>query len=334
MNTRKRVLLAVALAAVVGIGAVLWARFAGREDGQALVLYGNVDIREVELAFRVPGRLAKMRFEEGDAVTSGQVVAELDAEPYEEALAAADARVEQARANVAKLEAGSRPQEVERARSGVHEAEAAARNAASDFARQEELLASGASSEKVRDAARARRDSTAAQLAAAKEALALAEEGFRREDVAAARADLAAAVAQRELAQTQLDDTALAAPSVGTLIARVREPGSMVAAGMPVYSLSLRNPLYVRAYVDEPHLGRLAPGRAVTLHTDSSDKIYHGQIGFISPRAEFTPKSVETTSLRTDLVYRLRIVVSDADEGLRQGMPVTVRIDADASAGT
>jgi len=329
MNTRKRLLLVVGLLAIAGIAAVVWSRFAGRDNGGALVLYGNVDIREVELAFRVPGRLSKMRFEEGDSITADQVVAELDAKPYEDTLAAADARVEQARANVAKLEAGSRPQEVQRARSVVRETEAAASNAASDFARQEELVASGASSEKARDAARARRDSTAAQLAAAREALALAEEGFRSEDIAAARADLAAAIAQRGLAQTQLDDTELTAPSGGTLIARVREPGSMVTAGMPVYSLSLRNPLYVRAYVDEPSLGRLAPGREVTVHTDSSDKVYHGQIGFISPRAEFTPKSVETTSLRTDLVYRLRIVVSDADEGLRQGMPVTVRIDVE-----
>jgi HlyD family secretion protein len=200
MNARKRALLILGLVVGVAFAATLWSRFGGREGDGMLVLYGNVDIREVELAFRVTGRLQMMRFDEGDDVEAGQVVAALDAKPYRDALAAADARVEQARANVAKLEAGSRPQEVERARSAVREAEAAADNAARDFARQTELLTSGASSEKVRDAARARRDATAAQLAAAKEALALAEEGFRAEDVAAARADLAAATAQRELA--------------------------------------------------------------------------------------------------------------------------------------
>ena len=95
--------------------------------------------------------------------------------------------------------------------------------------------------------------------------------------------------------------------------------------GAPVYSLSLRDPVYVRAYVAEPDLGKVAPGTAVELSTDSSAKRYHGQIGYVAPRAEFTPKSVETTDLRTDLVYRLRVVVSDADDGLRQGMPVTIR---------
>jgi HlyD family secretion protein len=333
--TKQRILFTIIGAVVIaGAGFALWSRYAAHENASRLVLYGNVDIREVELAFRVPGRLMTMRFDEGDEVHAGDTVAALDAEPYRETLAVAAARVEQAQANVAKLEAGSRPQEIQRARSAVREAEAANANAVSDFARQQGLVASGASSEKVLEAARARRDESAARLAAAKEALALAEEGFRAEDVAAARAELAAAAAQAEQAHTQLDDTTLVAPSDGTLISRTREPGSMLAAGVPVYSLSLREPLYVRAYVDEPSLGKLAPGKRVTIRTDSSEKTYTGQIGFISPRAEFTPRSVETTSLRTDLVYRLRIVVQDADEGLRQGMPVTVEVPIEARNGS
>jgi HlyD family secretion protein len=100
-----------------------------------------------------------------------------------------------------------------------------------------------------------------------------------------------------------------------------------VASNTPVYTLSLRDPVYVRAYVSESGLGRIAPGAPVRVQTDSPDKVYHGQVGFISPRAEFTPKTVETTDLRTDLVYRLRLVITDADEGLRQGMPVTVDVD-------
>jgi len=326
MTKQQRVLSILGVAAVVAIGFGAWASLTSRERAGGLTLYGNVDIREVELAFRVGGRLATMRYDEGDSVKRGDVVAELDAEPYREALAVAEARVEQAQANLAKFKAGTRPQEVERAKQAVTEAQAAYDNAIRDFKRQSGLVESGASSEKTLDAARARRDETAAKLAQAKEALALAAEGFRAEDVAAAHAELSAAIAQRDLAQTQLDDTRLAAPSDGTLIARTREPGSMLAPGTSVYSLSLRDPLYVRAYVDEPSLGKLAPGTHVSVRTDSSTKTYTGQIGFISPRAEFTPKSVETTNLRTDLVYRLRIVVSDADEGLRQGMPVTVHV--------
>ncbi|MGE4305820.1 MAG: HlyD family efflux transporter periplasmic adaptor subunit, partial [Novosphingobium sp.] len=137
-----------------------------------------------------------------------------------------------------------------------------------------------------------------------------------------------AAQAARAQAATALADTTLLAPSTGTIIARVREPGSMVVSQSPVYSLSLDRPVYVRAYVGESDLGRIAPGMRVRVRSDSSDKTYQGQIGFISPRAEFTPKTVETTDLRTDLVYRLRIVVTNADAALRQGMPVTIEVDA------
>jgi HlyD family secretion protein len=300
--------------------------YASYEDDSALTLYGNVDIREVELAFRVPGRLAAMDVDEGETVTAGQRLAKIDPQPYEDALAAAEAGVLQAQANVDKLESGARPQEVQQARAGVREAEAAFRDAASNFERQQGLVESGASSQRILDAAAAQREATAARLAAAREALALAEEGFRAEDIAAARANLAAAIARRDQAQTQLDDTELTAPSDGTLLARVREPGSMLMQGEPVYSLSLDKPVYVRAYVSEPDLGATAPGTMVEITSDASDKVYEGRIGFVSPRAEFTPKSVETAELRTDLVYRLRIVVTSADSRLRQGMPVTVEV--------
>jgi HlyD family secretion protein len=324
---------AIAVLLISGAGLIYWSQYRSSDNGDALMLYGNVDIREVELAFRVPGRLQEMFFDEGDSVDTGASVARIDAQPYRDAFAVAEARVAQARANVDKLRSGSRPQEIARARAAVREAEAAFDSTERDFTRQSGLNESGAASDRTVEVALARRDEAAARLASAREALALAEEGFRAEDIAAAEADLAAAIAQRNQAQTQLDDTELHAPRTGTLIARVREPGSMLTQGMPVYSLSLRDPVYVRAYVAEPDLGRLAPGVAVEVTSDSSDRVYDGQIGFISPRAEFTPKTVQTTDLRTDLVYRLRIVVDDADEGLRQGMPVTIRVPLDRPAG-
>ena len=214
---------------------------------------------------------------------------------------------------------------MQQAQARVKEAEAAFRNA------QRESTASSTCSRPAHQRNGARRGAGAARpdrrrdLAAQREALALASEGFRSEEISASRAELAAAVAQRSQAETQLADTELFAPSDGVVLSRIREPGSIVPMGAPVYSLSLRDPVYVRAYVGEPDLGKFAPGTTVEVATDSSDKRYHGQIGYVSPRAEFTPKSVETTELRTDLVYRLRIVVADADDGLRQGMPVTVQ---------
>lgn len=321
----------IGVAAIAGIGLLLWWLLQDREQDDALRLYGNVDIREVELSFRQPGRVASMMFDEGDNVTAGTVMALLDAGPYRDTVAAAEAELRVAEAELGKLRSGNRPQEIAQAQQGVQQAQAAAHEAESNFRRQNSLLESGAASQRTVDAARAARDRSAANLAAAEAMLSLARDGFRSEDVAAGEARVAAAQAALARTHTALADTELVAPADATVLARIREPGSMVASNTPVYSLSLRDPVYVRAYVSETELGRIAPGAQVRVSTDSSERTYRGQVGFISPRAEFTPKSVETTDLRTDLVYRLRVVVSDADLSLRQGMPVTVNVDTSAT---
>lgn len=295
-----------------------------QSDGE-LVLYGNVDIREVQLGFRVAGRLQAMHFEEGDPVSAGALLAELDSGPLQDDLALASARVDEAAARLSSLRTGSRPQEILLAQARVAEAESALDNARQEYERQKELIAKNLGSRQLLDAAVAQRDQASARLKASRETLALSVEGPRSEDIKAAEASLAGARAQFELAQSRLEDTRLLAPNNGVVLTRVREPGSIVGVGVPVYAISLTDTVYVRAYVDEPSLGRVVPGAQVTVTSDSSGKAYTGQIGFVSPRAEFTPKSVESPELRTDLVYRLRIVISDADEFLRQGMPVTIQ---------
>ncbi len=296
-----------------------------------LLLYGNVDIREVDLAFRQQGRLAKMLVDEGVAVKSGDLIAELDDQPYRDSLAATVAEVKRAQAELDKIKNGNRSQEIKRAEESVRQAEAIFRQADSDYRRQSSLATTGAASERTLEASQTAHDESEAALAAARHTLSLLKEGSRVEDIAAAEARLASAEAARAQALTALNDTQLTAPSDAVVLNRVREPGSMVSNRDSVYTLSLRDPVYVRAYVSEPHLGNISQGTKVAVTTDSSGKVYQGHIGFISPRAEFTPKTVETTDLRTDLVYRLRIVVTNADDGLRQGMPVTVKIESTTS---
>ena len=299
----------------------------GPEDDTTLVLYGNVDIRQVELGFRVSGRIAEMPFEEGDTVHAGELLATLDRRPYEDdfRLAAAEVAVEDA--NVEKLEAGTRLAEIEQARALVAERQATLIHAEGQFERHERLVDGGAVSRQAHDDAIALLGEARARLNSSQKALDLALEGFRSEDKAAGHAELDAAMARKAVAETALADTELHAPASGTILSRVREPGAIVAEGETVYTLSLDRPVWVRAYVPEPELGLIHPGQTALVVIDSRpDRPYTAQIGFISPVAEFTPKSVETTELRTDLVYRLRIVIEDVDQGLRQGMPVTVRI--------
>ena len=140
-------------------------------------------------------------------------------------------------------------------------------------------------------------------------------------------ANLKEAQAALGVAQTNLNDTELYAPADGTILTRIREPGTVVRQADPIYTLSLLSPVWVRAFVSEGQLGLIYPGMPAEVHTDTpGGQVYKGHIGFISPVAEFTPKTVETTQLRTDLVYRLRIIADNPDQGLRQGMPVTVKL--------
>ena len=324
----KKPVIILVLAGLLAAGYFSYQEMSARENGGALLLYGNVDIREVQLGFRVSGRLAEMRVEEGDSVAAGSLLAVLDDRPMREALAVAEAGVGEAQANLDRANTGSRPQEIQQAEAAVEEAEAALANADKRLVRQRELFADGLNSKRALDDAVSAQEQAAARLRSNREALALAVEGFRQEDIAAAAAALAAARAQRDQALTRVEDTRLSAPSNGIIQVRAREPGSMLAVGEPVYTLSLNDTVYIRAYVGETHLGQVQPGTEVTVTSDSSDRSYSGRVGFVSPRAEFTPKTVETPELRTDLVYRLRIVVDAPDAQLRQGMPVTVHLGA------
>ena len=150
--------------------------------------------------------------------------------------------------------------------------------------------------------------------------------GYRKEEVAEVEANNQRAAAQLDNAALQLADTVLKAPADGIILTRAVEPGTMLAAGSTVLTLSLTEPVWVRAYVAESDLGQVASGTKVSVQTDTRKEPYAGTVGFVSPTSEFTPKNVETADLRTALVYRLRIVIDQPDRQLRQGMPVTVRI--------
>lgn len=315
----------IALVAVLTHGFGLWAK----SRGGALTLYGNVDIRQVDLGFRVAGRIAEIPPEEGARVKAGEVLARLDRAPLADRLAAAEAQVAAARAELAKRIAGPRPQEIAAAAADLAQRRAVLEGARLDYERRKPLAPSGAVSQALLDQTEAGYRSAEAAVHAAEQALSLQKAGTRREDIDAARAQLAAAIAQRDAARTDLDDAVLVAPSDGVLLTRALEPGAIVAPGQTVFSLTIDRPMRLRAWVAEPDLGRVRPGMRVTLTTDGGGRAYHGTIGYVSPTAEFTPKTVETRSLRTDLVYRLRVIVTDPDEGLRQGQPVTVLLPPD-----
>jgi HlyD family secretion protein len=328
---RLRVAVAVVGVALL-VAAAMWATLRDPKPSDALLLFGNVDVREVDLAFNESDRVVAMYAEEGDAVEAGQLLAELDRSRLEHVVLEAEANAAAQRAIVARLEHGSRPEEIERARAELLAAQAELADAKSTHERLEELARSDAASKQREDDARAAHLSAKARLSAASENLRLAIEGPRSEDIDAARANLRAAENALELARHRLSDTRLHAPAAGTVVTRILEPGAVVLPNSPAYTLALTDPVWARTYISEQDLGRVFPGMKAEITSDSfPDRRYEGWVGFISPTAEFTPKPVETPDLRTSLVYRARIYVRSPDHSLRQGMPVTIRLALDQS---
>ncbi|XUA18021.1 secretion protein HlyD [Citrobacter sp. OP27] len=317
------VILVVIIIIAAIAGGTFW--YQSRQD-TGLTLYGNVDIRTVNMSFRVGGRLQALQVDEGDAVQKGQTLGEIDHAPYQNALMQAKANVAAAQAKYDLLLAGYRDEEIAQTAAAVRQAKAAYDYAQNFYQRQQGLWKSRTISANDLENARSSRDQAQATLKSAQDKLSQYHAGNRPQEIAQAKASLEQAQAQLAQSQLDLQDTTLLAPSDGTILTRAVEPGSMLNAGSTVLTLSLTRPVWVRAYVDESNLNRAKPGQELQLYTDGRpDKPYHGKIGFVSPTAEFTPKTVETPDLRTDLVYRLRIIVTDADDALRQGMPVTVK---------
>ncbi len=327
----------IALAALVAaaLAAAYW--YETRPSAaHELALYGNVDLREVDLPFNDSERIAEVLVQEGDKIAKGQVLARLDTSQLEPQVAEAKAQVAAQQAVVERLQHGNRPEEIDEARATLASAKADATNARQQYDRLKTLstVSNGrASSQQDLDNARAALDVAEARATADEKALDLEVLGPRKEDVAQAAAQLGADAAHVALLQQELDDAALTAPSDAVVRSRLMEPGEMASPQKPVFTLAVIDPKWVRAYVAEADLGKIHPGETASITVDSfPDRRFDGWIGFISPVAEFTPKTVETEQLRTSLVYEVRVFVKDAADELRLGMPATVHLPLAAGA--
>jgi HlyD family secretion protein len=325
MNRRFLVIGIVALA--VGAAALAWGSRRPDTGPGELVLFGNVDLRLVSLAFYGNERIAEVLVEEGARVEKGQVLARLDTSRLAPQVAKAEAMVAAQAAVVDRLHRGSRPEEIAQARANLDSAKADAVNSRKQYERKRALVDRGAGSQQDLDAAKATLDMAEAKIALTQKALDLAVAGPRQEDIAQAEAQLRAEEADLAYLRRQLADAELVAPRGSIVRSRLMEPGEMASPQRPVLSLAIVDPKWVRAYATEPDLGKIKPGMKAFVTTDSfPDRRYPGWVGFISPVAEFTPKTVQTQELRTSLVYEIRVFVEDPSDELRLGMPATVHL--------
>ena len=324
---RLRPVLAILIIVAIAAGIWFWHNREQAASGDQLVLYGNVDIRQVQLAFNNSERIAKILVQEGDRVKSGQLLAELDTQRLDAKFKSREAQVAAQREVVARLETGNRPEEIRKAKADMEAAKADLENAQLTYDRVSKLVGQNVDTQQRADDARATLDVAKARVAATTETYNLMVLGPRKEDIAAAKATLQANEADLVLAQRELADAKLYAPTNGVIQNRLLEPGDMASTQKPVFTLALNDPLWVRAYVSETDLGKIRLGMKAEVTTDSfPGKKYDGWIGFISPTAEFTPKTVETTEVRTRLVYQVRVFVHNPQGELRLGMPAVVTI--------
>ena len=324
----KKILLALLL--IIAAASLYMVFTRGSRPYGDIVVYGNVDQRQVALAFTDPERIVELLAEEGELVQPGQVLARQDTRRLLERIAENEAMAEAASAALLRLKNGTRPEEVDQARSTVEASEAEALYAQGRYKRFKDAWERSkgvAVSRQDVDEALSSNNVAQARLVRDRKALALALLGPRQEDIAEAAATLSARQQQLAVLRRQLDDATLKSPAQAVVRSRLLEAGEMASAQRPVYSLALLSPKWVRGYVSETELGRLRPGMSAKIYTDSHpDASLAGTLGFISPTAEFTPKTVQTPDLRTSLVYEIRVYVDDPSDRLRLGMPATLVI--------
>jgi HlyD family secretion protein len=330
---RKIVIIILALVLLGTGGYWAYRAYCPDADTGALALYGNVDIRQVNLAFKDSERIRDVLVEEGDVVEEGRKLAQLKTERLEAQIKAVQAGVDAQKFVVIQLENGSRPEEIRQARAEEQQALAERNLTKRTYDRQSRLLKSGANAQQDLDDALARYDVAKAKYQVAVQNRILMEKGARWEEIASAKASLNKLQADLDVLNVQLAESALYAPTKAVVRSRNLEPGDMASAQSPVFTLGVMDPKWVRTYVPEDKLGRVKPGMRGYAVADSwPDRRFEGWVGFISSTAEFTPRSVETPELRTSLVYEVRLNVHDPDNELRLGMPVTVHFDPTAEA--
>ena len=286
---------------VVVVLAAAWFVWRGfRESPRELVLYGNVDDRQVNLAFQIPERIAEICLEEGETVRKGMLLGRLETVRLKNDLAAAEAALASAEAVLEKAKNGPRKEEIQMARAELAAVEAKCRTAEIDYHRQTRLRETQA-------------------VAAQK------QESAGKEEIAQAEADVRAARAKVKIQKQALADAKLFAPCDGVLRKRLLEIGEMANPQTPAFAIAMSSPKWVRTWLPESLLTRVRVGERALVLFDGADQPFEGWVGFVSPTAEFTPKNVETVELRTSLVYEVRVYVKDPRNLLKLGAPATVR---------
>jgi HlyD family secretion protein len=319
----------ILLAAAIAAGVYFYPRLTKKPPPtNQLTLSGNIEAHESLVSFKVPGRIVELPIEEGQQVQQGALLARLEDADMKQKVRIDEASVAVRESSLALTLAGTREQEVKALQQSVLDAQAELAQRKADNDRAQQLFSKDEVSAQDRDLAATALKRSEATFAAAQQRYNEAVEGSRKEDVAIARANLTQANANLGLSRINSSYTTLRAPSAGVITVRQAELGEVAQPGSPVVTLADLDHIWLRAYIAETDLGKIHWGQQTSVTTDTyPGKQYQGHISFISPDAEFTPKSVQTYAERVTLVYRIKIDIDNPNHELKPGMPADARIE-------
>jgi len=324
---KKKILLLVLLLAAAVVAGILYYTHRRPPAPDTIRLSGNIEVTDVDLGFKIPGRVVERLVSEGEPVKTGQIVARLDSQDLEREIAQRRAQVASNLAQLAELTSGSRPEEIAQAEAALARAQADGNRAQLEYERQKRLYDREVISTREFDQARTAHEAAEARIREAREAALLVRKGPRREKIDQGRAALEQARQALALAETRLGYATLVSPLDGLVLSDNVEPGEYVSPGTPVVTTGDLTRVYLRGYVDETDLGRVKVGQRVRVTTDTfPNRPYEGKIVFISSQAEFTPKNVQTQKERIKLVYRLKVDLPNPRLELKPGMPADAEI--------
>jgi len=296
----------------------------GDRDG-VIEVSGHIEATEIRLASKVPGRLLEMAVAEGDMVTRGQTLAQVDTTDLHLAWLAIRAERAQAEAELRLRTAGARSEDIETARAGMRQSETELEAARKDLGRMRTLLQTGSATEKAVEDAQTRVELAESRLTAAREQWQRLQRGSRAEEIDAAAARLDLAEARLAQVRQQIQDARITAPSDGRITEKLAEPGELLAVGSPIAVLvDLARP-WLTVFLGESDLSRVSLGQEVTVRSDGGDE-RTGHLRYISSEAEFTPRNVQTRDERVKLVFEARIGLENADGLWKPGMPAQARL--------
>lgn len=325
--TKKMVIaLFILLLAAAGFGYRRW-RFRNSDTPNLIRVSGNIEVTDAEVSFKIAGRVVQRMVDEGQSVRKGQRIAVLDSTELTQQVALQKAELNAAEADLAELLAGSRPEEIGQGRAALAVTRSEVERTGADYRRARELYQQGIVSVRDFEIRQADFDVAQAKLRDATERLTLLEKGPRQEKIAQSRARVEAARQALARNVTQLGYTDVFSPLTGVVTSKNVEPGEYVAPGTPLVTVGDLEHIWLRAYINETDLGRVKLGQPVQITTDTyPGRVYEGQVSFISPEAEFTPKNVQTDRERVKLVYRIKIDVTNSRMELKPGMPADGKI--------